>query len=64
MGTRLVRVRDEDFELIGQLSGLGAHMPFSAKVHALVCRLRTGGDMDAFRLVLREELLRFACGVN
>lgn len=62
MGSRLVRVREEDFKRINELRGLGAHTPFSAKVHAVVARLDGGADLDAFRQVLREELLRFAGG--
>lgn len=60
MGSRMVRVRDEDIESINQLCDLAATMPFSAKVHALVRRLQGRGDLDALRAVVREELERVA----
>jgi hypothetical protein len=60
MGSRLVRVRVEDIDIINDLSGLGPYMPFSAKVHAILARLKAGADLDALRQVVREELHRFA----
>lgn len=64
MGSRMMRLREEDIENIHRLSGLAPHMPFSAKVHAVLCRLDAGEDMEAMRRAIREELHRFAGGMN
>jgi hypothetical protein len=60
MGSRMVRMREEDIERINDLSGLAPAMPFSAKVHAVLQRLQRGSDLEAYRAVLREELERLA----
>jgi len=63
MNTRTVRVLAEDVAFVNDLCGLHEATPFAAKLHALL-RRNWKDDKDILRLLMREELERFAGGAN
>ncbi|MCA1812896.1 MAG: hypothetical protein LC624_02960 [Halobacteriales archaeon] len=65
MGTKTVRLLEEDVALLDRLSELHASLPFAARAHAVLSRLDGPAptvDVEAVRLVVREELERVAGG--
>lgn len=63
MGTRVVRLAEEDVERVNRLCGMTDEVPFSEKVRAVLRLLDTyGSDLAGVRTVVREELERLTWG--